>query len=247
MPLSSNTLIHFTENKENLMGILSDNFKLFYCKETIILDEKENTFLVPMVSFCDIPLSEVKDHISKYGNYGIGLTKDWGKRNGLNPVLYVAQKSMVSKNIRKVINHHAKNITGIDLNEANEEIKSALDIIRYMKNYEGTLKRENELRENYRFSDEREWRFVPDFSPDYEMLIPMKDSQLKRDNANFSISNIRLEFEPNDIRYIIINEDSEIPEFIRHLRDSKGHKYSYHDIEMVKTRIFTAEQIKTDL
>ncbi len=229
------------------MGILSDNFKLFYCKETIILDEKENIFHIPMVSFCDIPLSEVKDHISKYGNYGIGLTKDWGKRNGLNPVLYVAQKSMASKNIRKVINYHAKNIMGNDLSEASEEIKSALDIIRYIKNYEGTLKRANEVRENYRFSDEREWRFVPEFSQDYDMLISMNDIQLKRDMADHKIGNIRLEFEPNDIRYIIINEDSEISEFISHLRNSKGRKYSLHDIEILTTRIFTAEQIKTDL
>jgi hypothetical protein len=247
MPLSSNTLIHFTKSKEDLMGILSNNFKLFYCKETIILDEKENTFHVPMVSFCDIPLSEVKDHISKYGNYGIGLTKDWGKRNGLNPVLYVAQKSKISINIGKVINYHARKIAGANLNEVGEEIRSAFDIVRYMKNYEGTLKRATQEVESYRFSDEREWRFVPEFSEDYEMFILSKDYPAKKEKANLNVGKIRLEFEPNDIRYIIINEDVEISEFINHLRYSKGSKYSLSDIEKLTTRILTAEQIKTDL
>jgi hypothetical protein len=247
MPLSSNTLIHFTKNKEDLKGILSSNFKLYYCKETIILDEIQSTFHVPMVSFCDIPLSEVKDHISKYGNYGIGLTKEWGRRNGLNPVLYIDQKSMLSKNIRNVINYHAGKITENDFNDANEEIKSAIDIVRYIKNYEGILKRVGQRGEKYRFSDEREWRFVPEFSQDFEMLITKKDAPFKKAKIDSEIPEIRLDFEPNDIRYIIINEDEEISEFIKHLRDCKGHKYTQHAVEKLATRIFTAEQIKTDL
>lgn len=55
MPLSSNSLIHLTKKKESLIGILEDNFRMFYCKEYI--DTKEGYFgaAIPMVSFCDIP------------------------------------------------------------------------------------------------------------------------------------------------------------------------------------------------
>jgi hypothetical protein len=246
MPLSSNTLIHFTKNKNALKGILLNNFKIFYCKETIVLDENENTLRVPMVSFCDIPLSEVKDHISKYGNYGIGLTKDWANRNGMNPVLYVSKKSIISKNILKVLNYHAGKIAGNDLNGASEEIKAAIDILRYMKNYEGVLRRNGKVNKKYRFSDEREWRYVPDFAH-HEMIILDDDYRQKKDVADFNIGKIRLKFEPNDIRYIIINNDAEIKEFIDHLRSSKGGKYTSFDIEKLTTRIFTSEQIKTDL
>lgn len=78
VPLSANTLIHFTRSKENLKKILEENFRIYNCRESVILGGKPSEFYVPMVSFCDLPLSEVKDHISKYGNYGIGMTKAWG-------------------------------------------------------------------------------------------------------------------------------------------------------------------------
>lgn len=87
MPLSSNSLIHFTKNKSTLCGILENDFKIKYCLETINAKRHQYIGAVPMVSFCDIPLSEVKDHIKKYGAYGIGLSKQWGIKNGLNPVL----------------------------------------------------------------------------------------------------------------------------------------------------------------
>jgi hypothetical protein len=97
MGLSSNSIIHFTNSKESLIGILNDNFKLFYCKENIIIGNRTFEFAVPMVSFCDIPLSEVKAHIEKYGKYGIGLTKEWAEKQKLNPVLYIEKDSFLSK------------------------------------------------------------------------------------------------------------------------------------------------------
>lgn len=80
MSLSSNSVIHFTNNKEALVGILQKNFKITYCNEQILLADSVVKIQVPMVSFCDIPLSKIKDHIDKYGNYGIGLTKNWAKK-----------------------------------------------------------------------------------------------------------------------------------------------------------------------
>jgi hypothetical protein len=88
MALSSNSLFHFTY-KNALLRILKEQFKVKYCFEIIYTHEIPFEFGIPMVSFCDIPLSEVKEHMNKYGSYGIGMNMKWAKNNGLNPVLYI--------------------------------------------------------------------------------------------------------------------------------------------------------------
>ena len=37
MAISPSSIIHFTNKKESLIGILTNNFKLSYCKEKIII------------------------------------------------------------------------------------------------------------------------------------------------------------------------------------------------------------------
>lgn len=246
MALSSNTLIHFTNSKDSLKRILEENFRIFYCKETVILGGKTSAWRVPMVSFCDIPLSEIKDHIEKYGNYGIGMTKEWGVRKGLNPVLYVAQTSSLSSSYRHAFRTYAIE-TGDDVDDWSEEQRSVVDILRYMKNYEATLERKGLSKENYRFSDEREWRFVPAHTERCDMVVSNDYYVGSESEVDAAVVDMRLDFEPNDIKYIIINDDTEIGEFIDHLRRVKGKNYTLHDIERLTTRIFTTEQIKTDV
>lgn len=251
MPLSANTLIHFTRTKEALKKILEENFRVYNCQESVVMGGKPSGFYVPMVSFCDIPLSQVKDHIGKYGSYGIGMTKEWGVRRRLNPVLYVTQTSMLSESYRKAWRHFTNLDVddGTDLDDWTDEQRSLSDVIRYIKNYEGNLTRKGETIPNYRFSDEREWRYVPAFTEDCEMLMG-KEWYEEADNKKASdekLEKFRLEFEPNDIKYIIINNDSEIGEFIDHLRRVKGKSYSLHDIERLTTRILTTDQIMSDM
>lgn len=248
MALSANTLIHFTGEKENLRKILEENFRIYNCRETIVLGGKKSSLYIPMVSFCDIPLSEVKDHIAKYGNYGIGMTKEWGKRKGLNPVLYVAQQSMLSASYRTAWKHFNLQ-DGTDVDDWSKEQRALADVLRYIKNYEADLTRKSITIPNYRFSDEREWRYVPPYDEACEMLLGSdyyEDADNKSE-ADLKLETFRLEFEPNDIKYIIIKDDSEIAEFIDHLRRAKGKNYSLHDIERLTTRILTTEQIMSDM
>jgi len=244
MPLSSNTIIHLTREKASLQGILEDNFRLHYCKETVQLDSDSYEMRVPMVSFCDIPLSEIKDHIEKYGCYGIGLTKAWAVRNGLNPVLYVEPSSMLARSYNSAF---ATLVVNVEDDNFTQVQQSFTDVLRYIKNYQGPLSRKGKLIDEYRFSDEREWRYVPAPSEQCEML--MTDEQYLREHtaAQLSLEPLRLHFEPNDIKYIIIQSDSEISEFVHLLRHAKGKKYAYDDVERLMTRILTTEQIKGDI
>lgn len=245
MALSSNTLTHFTKKKDALFGILQDNFKIFFCKEAVFLGGKRQDFFCPMVSFCDIPMSEIKDHINKYGSYGIGLTKEWALRNGLNPVLYVAPNSTLSNSYRTAMRHFVLHPDRSEEDATNEDM-ALMDVIRYMKNYEGPLDRKGESIKNYRFSDEREWRYAPEYSGDEEMLITIKDFEVDPEKYSNMYNKYRLKFEPNDIKYIIIKDDSEISEVINHLRQANGKKYTFDEIERLTTRILTTEQIMGD-
>ncbi|WP_369681790.1 abortive infection system antitoxin AbiGi family protein [Pseudomonas gingeri] len=124
--------------------------------------------------------------------------------------------------------------------------------MRHTKNYEADLNRGGKSIPNYRFSDEREWRFVPSIDNQCSMVFGL-DYASQKENANvIELSKTILEkealtFEPNDIKYIIIENDDEISDFLDFLRKAKGKSYTYHDIEQLMTRILTAEQIFTDI
>ena len=76
--ISANTLFHFTKTIDNIRNILTDTFSPRYCLEHLAFMASENIDLaIPMVCFCDIPLSQIIDHVDTYGEYAIGLNKDW--------------------------------------------------------------------------------------------------------------------------------------------------------------------------
>jgi len=247
MPLSSNSLIHLTSTIDALEGILSECFRLKYCKEACDWSVERSTMYVPMVSFCDIPLSQIKDHITSYGCYGIGLTKEWAIRNHLNPVLYIEGNSYLAKSYEKALSHIS------DIETDNDDTKNAyfqlIDIVRYTKNYQGDLIRKGITTKNYRFSDEREWRYIPDLDENCSAFYTDAEFNDKdtRSSAKESISKMRLEFEPNDIKYIIIKDENEITGIINHLRTWAGPKFTMQDVERLTTRIITSEQIRTDM
>jgi hypothetical protein len=97
--LSSDTLFHFT-TWDNLIGILENEFyPKFSLEKFSFKNNISNISAVPMISFCDIPLSQIKLHVNRYGSYGIGLKKEWGITKGINPVLYIEKNSNLSSDI----------------------------------------------------------------------------------------------------------------------------------------------------
>ena len=158
MPLSSNSLIHLTKRPESLIGILTDNFKIYFCQENILTREGSFNAAIPMVSFCDIPLSEIKNHICNYGRYGIGLRKNWAIEKGLNPVLYIEKESDLGADLR--ISGKSM-LSGAKWGDLSQNEYTILNLFRYTKNYQGRLTRKGKNIDDYRYSDEREWRYVP--------------------------------------------------------------------------------------
>lgn len=242
MGLSPSTLFHFTKRRA-LMGILKDNFHLKYCTERLDNETSPIEVAIPMVSFCDIKLSEIKEHIDKYGYYGIGLSKDWAVNNGLNPVIYLNSSSNFSIGIINSLRNIIQNTDTTDYDKEN-----IAKLIQYLKKYEGDLVRKGITTNNYRYADEREWRFVPELKEYIRPWLSKNeyDTKQKKKLANESLRNERLFFNANDILYIIVKKETEIRETINHIRAVKGKNYDSIDIDRLTTRIISCERILND-
>jgi Putative abortive phage resistance protein AbiGi, antitoxin len=253
MGLSSNTIIHFTKSLVNLKGILTDNFKIKYCRETIVTKSKTHNLLFPIISFCDIPFSQIMTHVNSYGHYGIGLKKSWAEEKGLNPVLYLDKGSSLAEHIFTRLYEKLK-VGKSKISEFSPEERYLLDFMRYLKNYQGDLSRTGKKTiKNYRFSDEREWRYVLDPSLEYPLFGTVPDTLLndepryKAAKKEYSekLQKERLIFTPEDVNYIIISKESERTNIIDTLEKVSG-KYPHEQVKRLISRIISVDQLKTD-
>jgi hypothetical protein len=252
MGLYPTTLFHFT-SKKALYAILSDAFMVSYAREQIISPTRQLCFAVPMVSFCDLRLTELKSFIRQYGDFGIGMTKEWANKSGLNPVWYVSRHAPVIDDLMAGVE------TLFDLSQESDDehlderiavaYTSTLNAYRFTKNYQGQLVRGGKLiNADHRYAEEREWRFVPDYEANIVPIVNagyMKTAQEKK-NLNKRAAHIKLSFGPDDIKYLVVKSDKDILPLIEHLRVVKS-KFSLDMVNRLTSRILTAEQIRDDV
>ena len=220
-----------------------------YCREEHELHGVRTLVYVPMISFCEIPLSQVKEHIFKYGRYGIGLSRDWARKHRLNPVIYLEQNSQFTQNLKEAT-HFFLSQARPNPDALSEQhfsaIKSLGQILAYTKNYEGKLLRKGQEIEKYRFADEREWRLVPT-SP--QILTVMSDETFNSDLGQRLKETItegfRVTIEPSDISYILVSNEHELDRIIAAVR-SNGASVDASQLDRLLTRVLTVEQIESD-
>ncbi len=154
MNLSANVLFHYTK-QDALENILKHSCLLpSFCFEEFFLNNIYNAFYLPMICFCDIPLSNSEKHIKKYGDYGgIGFKKDWAEKKGITPVMYFHKYSAINdKNFQiSTCSHFFQDVIHID----GEIIHSQEDLYNSFVFVNSFLK-------DIKCYDEREWRYVPD-------------------------------------------------------------------------------------
>lgn len=207
-----------------------------------------------MVSFCDIPLSQATQHMQTYGNYAVGLTKEWGIRKGIAPVLYSYPGSVVAHSIGELYALDIPTTREMPDGERARAGKATDALITHiarllglLKAYEGPFFRRNRMIPHVRFYNEREWRFLP---PGLETMVPLTReeysdfTQLRAGNE--ALWNLpALGFEPSDIKYIVVASEAEILPMIREVERIKE-KYSTDEVKLLSSRIISASQIQTD-
>lgn len=249
--LSSNTLFHFTDSIEKLFSILINDFYPRYSLEFYSLFfPKSSERAIPMVSFCDIPLSQVSNHSTVYGSYALGLSKSWGIKKNICPVIYVYKNSRISQMYEIIENELLLN----DNIEISSDSKIAItEIYRYLKPYEGRLWRNGKLQnKKVRFYDEKEWRFIPSYKSLHKYRVrgalskDKYDDNSIRNDENKKLEVLKLTFQPNDIKYIIVKNEKEILTMLDRVINIKRGKFTYEDVQLLTTRILTMEQILDD-
>lgn len=103
---SADSFFHFVNKFKYLKEILCEKkFYPRYCRESLKPFEIDiDEIMIAMKCFCDIPLHQVSIHRKEYGDLCIGMTKEWGIKNGLQPLIYFNDRSEFPKSIKNRLN-----------------------------------------------------------------------------------------------------------------------------------------------
>lgn len=208
MGLSSNILWHQTNEKGFYEILKSKRLRYSYCLERIIPDFKFKPIAFPMISASDYPLSEIGNNQWAYGNYCIGFKQNWGVKAGFSPVTYCSLGSRSLQVMNILLHDSLKN--GIQ-----SRFGAVMYLFAHMKFVQAPLVTKHKKFKNYRFYDEREWRVVPYITEtDNSELWPFYDEEgykdFKKENNGTSLLDIGVEFQYEDIHYIIVEKEKDI-------------------------------------
>lgn len=258
MPQSrATTLFHFTKSADHLYGILRHCFYPRTCLEDLTWlgdDLSAKSFGFPMVSFCDIPLSRIDEHVSYYGGFGIGLTREWAIKSGLNPIFYISRSSPIGAAMLSTLrvitdtNVKEKKQAASDKKEHDSEnFHRAIHLLAHMKPLSGSVVVSGTPTEKD-FYLENEWRFVPRLKGHISALLEESfadEKQLKEFNELLK-AEACLRFAPQDIRYIFVPTDADIPSVVSFMNDNLDH-HSVAEMRILTTRITSLENMRKDV
>ncbi len=236
----ADNLFHFTKSLDVLKSILANGIQPKYCLEDVkSFNWVANNYLaLPISCFCDIPLSRISEHTDFYGNYGVGLSKEWGYKNRLEPVIYTHKNSDINRLVSFMLGMKDSSLT--------EKGKEEYDMLRFkflslVKPIKGSMKISGKEYAK-EFYQENEWRYVANkifmlFEEGFDMSRKILDE---------SLLEFRLELEPKDIKYLFVKDDSDIPSLVDFINEKLGH-HCHDDLKVLSSRIVSLNLLSTDL
>ena len=208
MGLSSNILWHQT-NESGFYKILQSRKLLYsYSLEKIIPSFDFKPIAFPMISMSDYPVSEMGNNSWAYGDYSIGFKQSWGVKAGFSPVWYCSYGSKGLLQLNVLLENALK-----------EKSKGRFGAVMYlyaqMKLVQAPLNTKSKSFNSYRFYDEREWRNVPyvtvtDRAEVLPFLTEENYKKYKKQHGGSSLLDIGVEFQYDDIHYIIAKSEEDI-------------------------------------
>ncbi len=233
MAISSNAIFHFTKNMDNLLSIVkSQCFLPRYCVEYDKGKIEDNSYYaIPMVCFCDIPLSQIKEHTTFYGSYGIGMSKPWA-RGKISPVIYYNDKQSLSKSLYDQVSKQL-------------EIRAKIKWFSLLKLYYGkTWSNKKKKYIKKVLYNEREWRYVPrQLSKELCVKRVVDPSGFNAIQESVLLKEYPLEFNLQDIKYIFISKDDERSFCIDQIIECHG---DTPETRLLCSKILSIKQIKED-
>lgn len=278
-PINASSLLHFTNSMEAIKGILENGFRFSYCCEKVsatinmneLHPEGANFFrpspnanhhiAIPMICFCDIPLTRAKSHSKTYGRFIVGIDKDTAItvfKDSLNPVMY--RNSMwidYALSDLSVIKATIDNVEG-----CYNYKRSLNQLIGNTKPYNGTFKGED-----YCYYNEREWRILMpyDYSEQTKWYwnLSEEDFAAKKDEINkilhsseYAYRGFTTDIDDEEsfmqfITHIVVDTEANIPELVEFILNEEQPLFGYQRVSkrirnFLVSRITSFERIEND-
>lgn len=263
---SANTLFNFMRDIKFLITNIEEltMYPRYVIEDVDYLSLKYGTQNIhkvafPMLCFCDIHLHKLPYHVDKddetgsvgYGKFGIGLSKTWCENKGLQPITYLNNYSKSKKELSYLMNKGLATLHD-NLNLDEEFFDYVLNNLRLSKPLTGVMQMDGQSVEK-NFHDEREWRFIPDFSDvemgdffnDATMPNKMSNNLLKKmSNTLRTEPSTHLKLSVDAINYIFVETNSDRDEVLDVIK--KKWKHDIDTAMILASKIVVYEQIVRD-
>lgn len=263
---SANTLFKFVTKIDYLIEIIKNmSIAPRYVEEDIqylsIFDGNNqiNNVAFPMICFCDINIHRLSQHTEGikeeeggYGQYGIGLDKEWCEQNGIQSVFYLNKNSLQRKSISYSINQGINNIESMT-KDVEKLYDGFFEILKVVKPLRGEMWKDDK-KINKNFHDEQEWRYLPIVNEEsdlneFSFLNSITHKQeinnlgffselLKRD------SRLLLDIEIPIIKYIFVNSIEDRDQILEVIRDK--YKEDIESLQLLSSKILVYKELRGD-
>jgi hypothetical protein len=154
------------------------------------------------------------------------------------------------KKLDALLESNWESVNALPIGQLKRDRDNLIYLRMFAKPYEGLQERGGKT-EELRFYDEREWHYIPDVARlgnDELHLVASACTEEQLNQKNMALRNYPLVFEPNDIKYIVIETEGDREGLLKLIKDIKSQKgYSRLEIETLLSRVVSVESINSDM